>query len=58
MVRGTGIGLSIVHEFAVALGGRAEILDRPGGGALVRVDLPLRGESGPARSPAADTIAH
>ncbi len=38
--RGSGIGLSIVHEYVAAHGGRIELL--PGGpGARFRVDLPL-----------------
>ncbi len=38
-VRGTGIGLSIVHEYIVAHGGRIELLDGPGG-AHFRIELP------------------
>jgi two-component system sensor histidine kinase GlrK len=37
-VRGTGIGLSIVHEYIVAHGGRIELLDGPGG-AHFRIEL-------------------
>lgn len=37
--RGTGIGLSIVHEYIVAHGGRIQLLDEPGG-AHFRIELP------------------
>ncbi len=37
---GTGLGLAIVAEVVAAHGGRAEVLDNPGGGALFRVRLP------------------
>lgn len=38
---GTGIGLSLVSEFAKVHGGRAWVEDRDGGGASFRVALPL-----------------
>lgn len=38
-VRGTGIGLSIVHEYILAHGGRIELLEGPGG-AHFRIELP------------------
>ncbi len=38
---GTGLGLSIVSEVVAAHGGNVTIGERPGGGALVRVQLPL-----------------
>lgn len=38
-VQGSGLGLSIVAEYASALGGRAEALDPGGPGALLRVRL-------------------
>lgn len=38
--RGTGIGLSIVHEYIAAHGGRIELLP-DGPGATFRIDLPL-----------------
>jgi len=41
LVRGTGIGLSVVQEFVHAHGGSVEILDGPTGGAHFRVRLPL-----------------
>jgi signal transduction histidine kinase len=37
---GTGLGLAIVAQHAAAHGGRALVLDRPGGGARFRVELP------------------
>ncbi len=41
-VKGTGIGLSVVTEFANAHGGGVEILDSASGGAHFRVRIPLR----------------
>jgi two-component system sensor histidine kinase KdpD len=38
---GTGLGLSIVKGFAEACGGRVAASNRPGGGAVFRVFLPL-----------------
>jgi two-component system, OmpR family, sensor histidine kinase MtrB len=37
---GTGLGLALVAQHAAAHGGRALVLDRPGGGARFRVELP------------------
>ncbi|MEV0134604.1 HAMP domain-containing sensor histidine kinase [Dactylosporangium sp. NPDC050688] len=37
---GTGLGLSLVAQHAAAHGGRVMVLDRPGGGARFRVELP------------------
>jgi signal transduction histidine kinase len=39
---GTGIGLSLVAQFADLHGGRAWVEDNPGGGASFRVFLPER----------------
>ncbi|MGI5240684.1 ATP-binding protein [Dactylosporangium sp. CA-139066] len=36
---GTGLGLALVSQYAAAHGGRAVVLDRPGGGARFRVEL-------------------
>lgn len=37
--RGTGLGLHLVQAQAQALGGHAEVLDRPGGGSIFRVSF-------------------
>jgi two-component system sensor histidine kinase MtrB len=37
---GTGLGLSLVAQHVEAHGGRVSVLDRPGGGARFRVELP------------------
>lgn len=37
---GTGLGLSLVAQHVAAHGGRVEVLDRPGGGARFRIELP------------------
>jgi two-component system sensor histidine kinase GlrK len=41
LVRGTGIGLSVVQEFVLAHGGNIEIVDGEFPGAHFRVRLPL-----------------
>ena len=38
---GTGLGLAIVSEVVAAHGGSVTVGERPGGGALVTVQLPL-----------------
>ena len=40
-VDGAGLGLSLVKALAAAHGGRLDVLDAPGGGALMRVILPM-----------------
>lgn len=40
-VRGAGIGLYLVRDFAIAHHGSVIIEGRPGGGTIVRLDLPL-----------------
>jgi signal transduction histidine kinase len=48
---GTGLGLSVAAELAAAMGGRLLVDDRPGGGAMFTLRLPLAphgGEPGPA----------
>ena len=37
---GTGLGLSLVQQHSVAHGGTVTVIDRPGGGARFRVELP------------------
>ena len=54
-VRGTGIGLSVVHEFVQVHRGTIEIVDGEFRGAHVRIRIPLRAEIAPeaaAASPA------
>jgi PAS domain S-box-containing protein len=41
--RGTGVGLSLVAQFAALHGGRVWVEDNPGGGASFRVLLPAQG---------------
>lgn len=43
--QGLGLGLSIVGDLVEAAGGRLEVLDRPGGGALMRASWPLAPEA-------------
>ncbi|MBI4872282.1 MAG: GAF domain-containing sensor histidine kinase [Candidatus Riflebacteria bacterium] len=45
---GTGLGLAIAKEIVEAHGGRIEILDRPGKGAVFSIALPI---GGPAAAP-------
>lgn len=45
---GTGLGLSIVRRFAEAMGGEASAANRPDGGAVFTVDLPIIDPEGPA----------
>ena len=40
-IGGTGLGLAVAHAIIAAHGGRATLDDAPGGGARVRVTLPL-----------------
>ena len=51
LVKGTGIGLSVVREYAQMHGGSAEVVDG-GLGAHIRVRLPLSGAPHPAPSDA------
>ena len=46
---GAGLGLAIVRHIVEAHGGSAEAANRPGGGAVVRLRLPLPA-SGPQRA--------
>jgi two-component system sensor histidine kinase GlrK len=54
LVRGTGIGLSVVQEFVHAHGGSIEIVDGEFAGAHFRVCLPLA----PARAGSRDSAYH
>lgn len=38
---GTGLGLYVCHNFAERHGGRLKAANRPGGGAILRLDLPI-----------------
>ena len=42
---GTGLGLALVAEHSMAMGGHAWVEDRPGGGARFVVELPTRLEA-------------
>jgi two-component system OmpR family sensor kinase len=44
---GTGLGLAIVRAIAEGYGGRVQAENVPGGGARVRVDIPVDGEGRP-----------
>jgi signal transduction histidine kinase len=48
-VHGTGLGLSIVERIVEQHGGRAIACNRPDGGAVLTVELPLNGTPTPAR---------
>ncbi len=38
---GAGLGLSLSHRLAMLMGGRLEFLERPGGGSVFRLEMPL-----------------
>jgi C4-dicarboxylate-specific signal transduction histidine kinase len=42
--QGLGVGLSVSREIVAAHGGRIEAANRPGGGAVFRITLPMGGE--------------
>jgi two-component system sensor histidine kinase KdpD len=56
-VSGAGLGLPIARAIAEAHGGRLVASNRPGGGALFRLTLPLRSDSPRAAEPAEGAIA-
>jgi len=39
---GVGLGLYYVHNLAAAIGARLHLVDRPDGGAIAQLSLPLR----------------
>jgi signal transduction histidine kinase len=39
---GSGIGLTLTRQIALAHGGRIEALNQPGGGVLFRMTLPIK----------------
>jgi C4-dicarboxylate-specific signal transduction histidine kinase len=43
--KGLGVGLSVSREIVAAHGGRIEALNRPEGGAVFRITLPMAGET-------------
>ncbi len=47
---GTGLGLALCHRVMTALGGRIEVGDRPGGGAVFALRLPAAKTSGARRA--------
>jgi len=49
--QGTGLGLSYVRKIVTAQGGAVDVEDAPGGGALVRVSLPLANSEAAATAP-------
>ncbi|HEU4330355.1 MAG TPA: HAMP domain-containing sensor histidine kinase [Lapillicoccus sp.] len=53
---GSGLGLSIVAETAVSLGGRVWCEDAPGGGARFIVELPVAPRQAPTATPVADQV--
>jgi signal transduction histidine kinase len=53
---GSGLGLSIVAETAVSLGGRVWCEDAPGGGARFIVELPVAPRQAPATAPVAEQV--
>jgi len=60
-VKGSGLGLAIAREYALAHGGRIEVLDRADGqrGTLFRLSLPLAAGTGevPSRKAPASAVA-
>jgi signal transduction histidine kinase len=57
MGAGTGLGLFVCRNIVRGLGGEISVLDRPGGGAVFRVELPAAERAGAARPPSAPSPA-
>lgn len=51
-IQGTGIGLSLCHEFAQLMGGRMGLRSQPGVGSCFWIELPLLEEDAPLSTPA------
>jgi two-component system sensor histidine kinase KdpD len=56
-VRGVGLGLPISRAIAQAHGGRLVAANRPGGGAVFRLTLPLPAEPPRAAEPAGGSLS-
>lgn len=54
---GSGLGLAIVRGLAVAMGGNVRVSDRPGGGALFTLELPVDLAAPPSTGMAEDAVA-
>ena len=52
--RGAGLGLAIVERIARGHGGKLQLLERPGGGLIARIMLPLVAGRAPLRPAASD----
>ena len=52
-VSGSGLGLSLVKELTEAHGGSVEVADRPGGGTIFRVRMPI---AGPTRNSSSSEV--
>lgn len=49
--QGSGLGLAIVTQAAARLGGGVGVVDRPGGGAVFSLWIPVSGPTGPSAPP-------
>ncbi|HOX51361.1 MAG TPA: response regulator, partial [Fibrobacteria bacterium] len=56
--RGSGLGLSIVRGLVEVLGGVVEAFPRPGGGLVVRVELPMQRATESAAKPNSSDSSH
>jgi signal transduction histidine kinase len=55
---GSGLGLAIVAQVVEGHGGSITLNNRPGGGAVATLTLPLVGDAAPAPKPAPDLPVH